>query len=162
MTANDDDAVRRRVLIIEAAEPLRRFVSVLLERFGYEVTAVDSGNAGLTHAGASDFDCIVLGSPAAVEAGGRPSTVLEQLERLAPHVASRLIVLTARVADRALLRRAVRMRVFAIFGDPFDLPVLTEAIRECVQGERPPRRFYSIPQPVVRLVCEAEGAPEVW
>ena len=43
----NDRAVRRRYLIVDDDEELRRFMSRILERNGYHVTEADSGEAAL-------------------------------------------------------------------------------------------------------------------
>lgn len=162
MDTAGDGAAQPRVLLIEGHAPLRRFFETILGEAAYEVTSAEDGNAGLTHAGASAFDCIVLGSPVPIRSGDARSTVLEQIERLAPELAARVIVITSHVAERALLRRAVRMRVFAIFGKPFEMPVFARAVADCVARRRPTSRFHAIPLPVVKRICEEEAVSEEW
>ena len=162
MDTSGDGAAHPRVLVIEGNDPLRRFFETILEDAAYEVTSAGDGNAGLTHAGASAFDCIVLGSPVPVRSGDVRSTVLEQIERLSPELAARVIVVTSHVTDRALLRRAMRMRVFAVFGKPFDTTVFARTVADCIARSRPATRFHAIPLPVVKRICEEESVPEEW
>lgn len=162
MDTAGDGAAHPRVLLIEGHAPLRRFFETILGEATYEVTSAEDGNAGLTHAGASAFDCIVLGSPVPTRSGDVRSTVLEQIEHLAPELAARVIVITSHVAERALLRRAVRMRVFAVFGKPFDTVVFTRTVADCVARRRPSSRFHAIPPPVVTRICEEESVSEEW
>lgn len=162
MDTAGDGAAHPRVLLIEGHAPLRRFFETILGEAVYEVTSAEDGNAGLTHAGASAFGCIVLGSPAPVCSGDVRSTFLEQIERLAPELAARIIVVTSHVTERALLRRAIRMRVFAIFGKPFDTTVFIRTVADCIARSRPASRFHAIPPPVVRRIGEEESVSEEW
>ncbi|HEX6095661.1 MAG TPA: response regulator [Thermoanaerobaculia bacterium] len=162
MDTAGDGAAHPRVLLIEGNGPLRRFFETILGEAAYEVTTAEDGNAGLTHAGASAFDCIVLGSPAPVRSGDVRSTVLEQIERLAPELAARVIVITSHVTGRTLLRRAIRMRVFAVFGKPFNTAVFARTVADCAARRRPASRFHAIPPPVVTRICEEESVPEEW
>lgn len=162
MGSAGEGAAHPRVLLIEGHAPLRRFFETILGEAAYEVTSAADGDAGLTHAGASAFDCIVLGSPVPIGSGDARSTVLEQLERLAPELAARVIVVTSHVAERALLRRAVRMRVFAVFGKPFDIAVFARTVADCVARRRPASRFHAIPPPVIKRICEEELVSEEW
>lgn len=156
------EPARPRVLVVEGDGTLRRFLEAILDEGEFDITGTDSGDGALLHLGNTDFDCVLIGSPVPVQVSGGRSTVLEQFEQFAPHLASRLIVVTHAVTRRALLRRALRMRVFAIFGKPFEPRLLIDTVSQCVAGEPPSRRWFAIPQPVVTRVCHEESVPEQW
>lgn len=125
--------MNRCILVVEHHPTARGVLEFLLRDEG-EVQAVDSGEAALLRLGMTDFGCIVIRSPVAVDFGGESSTLLELFDRLAPNLASRVIVITHAGAI-GVVNRAADLGVFAIFTEPFDAEAVRDAVRRCIAGE---------------------------
>lgn len=153
---------RRKVLVVEGDAALRRLFEAILAHGGHDAVVVADAEAALQAIAAKEFGCMLIGSPVPMRIGRVKSTLLEHVAEVAPDLVSRIIVITTAVTSDPLLRRALRLRVFAIFGKPFDRNLLMETIGHCLSGQRPARRFYAIPPPVVSRICEAEECSDVW
>lgn len=144
MPRGTDSLMNPCILIVEQHPASRALLELLLAEEG-EIVAADSGEAALMHLGMKDFDCIVVGSPIAVEFGGESSTLLELFDRIAPTLAARAVVITG-AGSRAVIECALALEVFAVFTLPFDAAELRECVQRCVRREPPTRRFYEATQ----------------
>jgi DNA-binding NtrC family response regulator len=141
------------ILIIEHDSDHRALLESVLREDADAIESVDTGEAALVRLGMTDFGCVVLGSPVPVTFGSESSTILDLFDLLAPNLASRLVIVTsARTAE--VVRRALKMKVHAVFLSPFDVTELREIVRMCLRGEAPPRRLYGTAAEIERLVTE--------
>lgn len=119
------------ILIVEEDGAERADLERLLRDLG-QVESAASGPAALMRMGMTDYKCIVLASPIAVEFGGDESTTLiELLERMAPNLASRLIVITD-LAEADVIRRARELGVHELFLRPFDAMMVRDRVAGCL------------------------------
>ena len=146
------------ILIIEHHEDHRALLESTLRDENVTIESVDTGEAALVRLGMSDFGCIVLGSPVPVTFGSESSTILDLFDLLAPNRARQLVIVTsARSAE--IVRRALKMRVHAIFLAPFYAAELREVVGMCLRGAVPPRRLYGTPAAIEQLVTRDFDEP---
>jgi DNA-binding NtrC family response regulator len=146
------------ILIIEHHDDHRALLESALRDGNVTTESVDTGEAALLRLGMSNFGCVVLGSPVPVSFGSESSTILDLFDLLAPNLASRLVIVTsARWA--AIVRRALKMRVHAVFLDPFDAAELRAVVLMCLRGEVPPRRLYGTSVEIEQLVIQDAAEP---
>ena len=145
------------VLIIEHHDDHRALLESALRGENVTIESVDTGEAALMRLGMSNFACVVLGSPVPVTFGSESSTILDLFDLLAPNLASRLVVVTS-AGSAAIVRRALKMQVHAIFLPPFDTAELREVVRMCLRGEVPARRLYGTSAEIEQLVTQAAEA----
>lgn len=139
------------VLIVERHTAHRASLEAALCDGFADLEVVDSGEAALVRLGMTNFGCIVLGSPIAVDFAGESSTMLELFDRIAPNLAHRLVVV-ANARATAVLQRAVAMQVHSILIDPFDPEELCDSVQRCVRGDPPPHRFRGAAEGVVEAL----------
>lgn len=145
------------VLIIEHHDDHRALLESALRGENVTIESVDTGEAALMRLGMSNFACVVLGSPVPVTFGSESSTILDLFDLLAPNLASRLVVVTS-AGSAAIVRRALKMQVHAIFLAPFDTAELREVVGMCLRGEVPARRLYGTSAEIEQLVTQAAEA----
>ena len=98
------------------------------------VEATGSGRAALMRLGMTDFACMVIASPVPVEFGSEPLTLIELLERLAPNLAERIVVITDETETEAI-QRARELDVHEILLRPFDPAELQGAVERCLRHQ---------------------------
>lgn len=144
------------ILIIEHHADHRVLIESALRDDSVTIESVDTGEAALMRLGMTNFGCVVLGSPVPVTFGSESSTILDLFDLLAPNLASRLVIIT-RAGSAAIVRRALKMQVHAVFLAPFDAGELREAVRMCLRAEVPPRRLYGTSAEIEQLVTQVAG-----
>lgn len=128
---------RDEILLVERDARLRTQLEIALGELAV-VESASSGQAALMRMGMTDYACIVVGSPIPVDFGDETFTLIELLERMAPNLAGRVVVLTS-VEETAVLARALDLGVYAIFVQPFDVADVCDAVSRCVRHDAPPR-----------------------
>lgn len=98
------------------------------------VESTGSGRAALMRLGMTDFACMVIASPVPVEFGSEPLTLIELLERLAPNLGERIVVITDETETEAI-RRARELDVHEILLRPFDPAELRGAVERCLRHQ---------------------------
>lgn len=98
------------------------------------VESAGSGRAALMRLGMTDFACMVIASPIAVEFGSEPLTLMELLERLAPNLGERIVVVTDETETEAI-RRARELDVHEILLRPLDPAELRDAVERCLRHQ---------------------------
>ncbi|HYR28815.1 MAG TPA: hypothetical protein VEU30_10140 [Thermoanaerobaculia bacterium] len=98
------------------------------------VESVGSGRGALMRLGMTDFACMVIASPIPVEFGGEPLTLIELLERLAPNLAERIVVITDESETEAI-RRARELDVHEILLRPCDPAEVQGAVERCLRHQ---------------------------
>lgn len=146
------------VLIIEDHEVHRTTIETALRDLPFALESSDSGSGALMRLGMADYGCVVVGSPVDVEFAGERSTILEMFGRLAPALASRLIVIVDPRA-MAVIQRAIHLQVYAIFLAPFDAAELRAAVQRCLTGDPPPRRLHGASDEVTTMLDDGNVAP---
>jgi DNA-binding NtrC family response regulator len=141
------------ILIIEHHDDHRALVESALRADSVTIESVTTGEAALMRLGMSNFGCIVLGSPVPVTFGSENSTVLDRFDLLAPNLASRVVVVT-NTRSAAIVRRALKMQVYAVVLAPFDPAQLREIVQQCLNGEASPRRLYGTSAEIEQLITQ--------
>lgn len=98
------------------------------------VEGTGSGRAALMRLGMTDFACMVIASPVPVEFGSEPLTLIALLERLAPNLAERIVVITDETETDAI-QRARELDVHEILLRPFDPSRLRGAVERCLRHQ---------------------------
>jgi two-component system response regulator PilR (NtrC family) len=114
---------KKRVLLLDDDASMRKLISLLLQRAGYRVDAVDNGNAATGLIERTKYDAILLDLMMPHEGG---MTVIRRLRETKPDLLARVIVVTA--MPEAVLR-TVAAGVSAIVKKPFDAQELIETVR---------------------------------
>ena len=120
----------RRVLIVDDEESLCSYLSVVLQKAGYEVTTATSGADGLEAARAKDFG-VVLHDLCMPEMDG--IAFLKQLRRVAPDAVP--VLMTAYSSwDSAVA--AMRLGAFNYIRKPFDNEEIRQIVARAMEGRR--------------------------
>lgn len=141
------------ILIIEHHDDHRALLESALRDNSVTLESVDTGEAALMRLGMTNFDCVVLGSPVPVTFGSETSTILDLFDLLAPDLASRVVIVTS-AGSSAIVRRALKMQVHALFLAPFDPGELKEIVGKSLRGEAPPRRLFGASADIERLIMQ--------
>jgi DNA-binding response OmpR family regulator len=123
---------RVRVLVVDDEPTLCRALTIVLEREGYDVTALESGERAHTLLREQHFDCMVvdLRMPDL-----RGDVLFELAASIQPHLRRRTIFTTGDTSERA--QELVGACGCAMITKPFDLTELKRLVREItreVQG----------------------------
>ncbi len=143
------------ILVVEHHQDHQALLEAALRGENGTIESVGTGEAALVRLGMADFDCVVLGSPVPVSFGSEDSTMLDLFDLLAPNLASRLVIVVS-VPATEIVRRALRMRAYAVFLAPFDPAELREAVRMCVRGEEPSRRLHGTSAQIEELLIAGD------
>ena len=120
-----------RILIVDDDAPLRAMTTALLERDGFETTAVGHGRAAVEavdRAGPADYAAIVVQvnvtrSPIdAREPTGL--ALLHHMQKTKPHLVARTVVITT--------MSRLEVTACAALVQPFDIGALLKAVRGCL------------------------------
>lgn len=121
-------------ILIVAKDDAECFAIEQLLRGVGPIESACSGGAALMRLGMTDFGCMVIASPIPVDFGTEPLTLMELLERLAPNLASRIIVVTD--ADEAdVVERARDLGVHQLLLRPFEPDELRETVGRCLRHQ---------------------------
>ncbi len=116
---------RVRVLVVDDEPTLCRALSIVFEREGYDVTALESGERAHSLLREQHFDCLVvdLRMPDL-----RGDVLYELAASLQPHLRGRTVFTTGDTSERA--QELVGACGCAMITKPFDLTELKGLIRE--------------------------------
>jgi len=98
------------------------------------VESAGSGRAALMRLGMTDFACLVIASPVPVEFGTEPLTLMELVERIAPNLASRVVIVTDE-HEADVLERARDLGVHELLLRPLDPADLHDAVARCLRQQ---------------------------
>lgn len=98
------------------------------------VESAGSGRAALMRLGMTDFACVVIASPIPVEFASEAVTLMELLERLAPNLASRVVVVT-NADETDVVERAGDLGVHELLLRPLEPAELRDAVARCVRQQ---------------------------
>ena len=124
---------RRKILLIDDEHDLREALRIRLTASGFDVTAVDSGDAGLKEAGANRFDLILLDMLMPGKSG------IVTLQELRAQPASRqipVILLTAVTTQEHWepMPHSTGGGPAFIMGKPYDRDILLNRIQQVLTG----------------------------
>ena len=113
---------RKRVLILDDDNAVRRLVSLILKRAGYLADAVSNGNDAIAAIAKNDYAAILLDLMMPLEGG---MTVMRHLREHTPAILGRVIVVTG--APDAVID-PYRADIFGIVRKPFRHEEIVEMV----------------------------------
>jgi CheY-like chemotaxis protein len=120
------------ILLVDDDPAIRRFLTVLLEKDGYDVDAVSDGVQALRKLKRNEYTAVLLDLLMPRVNGFE---VLQEVRALRPEMLGRIVVLTA-ASDRTLVDFADGRRVFRVLRKPLDNAEVLKVVRSC-SGRRP-------------------------
>ncbi len=150
-----------RLLIAERNPTLRTMLAAATRQAAHDVTTVDCGDAAFHQVNTTEYDCLVIGAPLVLNSHDSRS-LMQYIEERGLELSARIVVLTTRTSDAALLARAARLRVCAVVSAPFDLPELLQTIQACSRAERPPQRFVGFSEQLLNELLDDGSAATEW
>ena len=122
-------ATKCAVLIVEDDAAIRRLVTMVLKREGYDVEVASDGMEAVRKLGLTDYDVIILDLMMPNLDG---FTFLSTLAENDPERLQRVIVTSA--ASPAVIRERMRDAPFDVLPKPFDISKLTERVKSCIEA----------------------------
>ena len=119
------------VLVVEDDPAIRRLVTMVLQRHGYQVDIACDGLEAVLKLGVCDYDVIVLDLMMPHLDG---FTFLNTFAREEPERLRKVIVTSA--ASPAVIRERMDRQPFRLLPKPFDITELVTAVGECVAAQQ--------------------------
>jgi DNA-binding response OmpR family regulator len=119
------------VLVVEDDPAIRRLVTMVLQRQGYEVEVAADGLEAVLKLGLNDFDVIVLDLMMPHLDG---FTFLSTMAENDPDRLRRVIVTSA--ASPAVIRERMQGVPFSLLPKPFDIRELIERVDACIAAQK--------------------------
>lgn len=121
----------RTVLIIEDDPAIQTLLAAILRRSGLVTEVVSNGREALTALTSRHYDVAILDLLMPCVDGYE---VLACLERMAPHLLGRVIVLSA-VSPRAINEHLIAKLAFRVLHKPFEIDQLMATINDCLRAQ---------------------------
>jgi DNA-binding response OmpR family regulator len=118
------------VLVVEDDPAIRRLVTMVLQRQGYQVEIAADGLEAVLKLGLSDYDVIVLDLMMPNLDG---FTFLNTFARNDPDRLRKVIVTSA--ASPAVIRERMELSPFQLLPKPFDISELIAQVRACIDAQ---------------------------
>ena len=119
------------VLVVEDDPAIRRLVTMVLQRQGYQVDVACDGLEAVLKLGVSDYDVIVLDLMMPNLDG---FTFLNTFAREEPERLRKVIVTSA--ASPAVIRERMDREPFQLLPKPFDIGELLSTVRRCIDAQQ--------------------------
>jgi len=120
--------MKKRILIAEDDEPVRKMLGRVLESSDYQVLAASTGTKALAVFGDGRADLVLLDLGAPDQAGWETLLGIREIDPLVPVVG---------ITDwPERLEQAVQRGIDALMEKPLDLPLLMDRIRELLEQPR--------------------------
>lgn len=119
---------QKSILVVEDDPAIRRLVTMVLQRAGYNVDIAADGLEAVLKLGLHEYDVIILDLMLPHVDG---FTFLETLGQHAPENLHKVIVTSA--ASPALIRERLQSVPFAVLPKPFDLGELLAKVKACLE-----------------------------
>jgi CheY-like chemotaxis protein len=122
----EESASARGVLVVEDDDPIRRLVSAVLRREGFQVDVASDGIEAVLKLGLSQYDVIVLDLMMPHLDG------FAFMKTIAEHDAGRLnrIIVTS-AASLAVIAERMEGQPYAVVPKPFDIGELATCVHRC-------------------------------
>ncbi len=127
-----DDERKYGVLVVEDDPAIRRLVTMVLERQGYQVEFAGDGVEAVLKLGLSDYDVIILDLMMPNLDG---FTFLNTLASNDPERLRKVIVTSA--ASPAVIHARLRASPFHLLPKPFEIAELITQVRACIDAQAP-------------------------
>lgn len=121
----------RTVLIIEDDPAIQTLLAAILRRSNLATDVVSNGREALTALTSRHYDVAILDLLMPCVDGYE---VLACLERMAPHLLERMIVLSA-VSPRAIDEHLIAKLAFRVLHKPFEIDQLITTIHDCLRAQ---------------------------
>jgi DNA-binding response OmpR family regulator len=118
------------VLVVEDDPAIRRLVTMVLQRQGYQVEIAADGLEAVLKLGLSDYDVIVLDLMMPNLDG---FTFLNTFARNDPERLRKVIVTSA--ASPAVIKERMELSPFQLLPKPFDIAELIAQVRACIDAQ---------------------------
>ena len=122
------ERARPSVLIVDDDLGICHLLKAMVEARGYTSEICHDGAEGLEQISSHHFDVILLDLRMPSVDG---AAVINRMAEALPHTLSRVIVITAAVADRKLMSLVANRNIYALVAKPFDLERLFETVQHC-------------------------------
>jgi CheY-like chemotaxis protein len=119
------------VLVVEDDPAIRRLVTMVLQRNGYEVECAGDGIEAVLKLGLNDYAVIVLDLMMPNLDG---FTLMSTLAENDPERLRRVIVTSA--ASPAVIRERMKGNPFSLLPKPFDIHELVDSVSSCVAAQQ--------------------------
>lgn len=119
------------ILVVEDDPAIRRLVTMVLQRHGYQVDIACDGLEAVLKLGLCDYDVIVLDLMMPHLDG---FTFLNTFAREEPERLRKVIVTSA--ASPAVIRERMDRQPFRLLPKPFDIAELVTSVGECVAAQQ--------------------------
>lgn len=120
-----------QVLVVEDDAAIRRLVSMVLKRNGYDVETASDGLEAVFKLGLNDYSVIVLDLMMPNLDG---FTFIETIAANDPDRLRKIIVTSA--ASPAVIRERMRGAPFSLMPKPFDIRELIDCVSACVDAQK--------------------------
>jgi DNA-binding response OmpR family regulator len=124
-------AAEHAVLIVEDDPAIRRLVTMVLQRHGYQTELATDGVEAVLKLGLRDYDVIVLDLMMPNLDG---FTVINTIADNQPERLRKIIVTSA--ASPAVIRERMKEGAFRLLPKPFDIGELVAAVRACIAAQQ--------------------------
>jgi DNA-binding response OmpR family regulator len=119
------------ILVVEDDPAIRRLVTMVLKRHGYEVDIAADGLEAVLKLGLVEYDAIVLDLMMPHLDG---FTFLNTFAREDPDRLRKVIVTSA--ASPAVIRERMDRTPFSLLPKPFDISELVQRVRACIDAQQ--------------------------
>ena len=119
------------ILVVEDDPAIRKLVSMVLRRHGYEVDLAADGLEAVLKLGVAEYDAIVLDLMMPHLDG---FTFLNTFARENPERLRKVIVTSA--ASPAVIRERMERVPFSLLPKPFDIGELVQRVRACIDAQQ--------------------------
>lgn len=126
------DNPKHAILVVEDDPAIRRLVSMVLQRHGYQVDIAADGLEAVLKLGLVDYDVIVLDLMMPHLDG---FTFLNTFAREQPERLQKVIVTSA--ASPAVIRERMDRTPFSLLPKPFDIGELVQRVEACIAAQAP-------------------------
>ena len=121
------------ILVVEDDPAIRRLVTMVLKRQGYQVEVACDGLEAVLKLGLSDYDVIVLDLMMPHLDG---FTFLNVFAENEPERLRKVIVTSA--ASPAIIKERMNVEPFQLLPKPFDISELITQVRACIDAQQAP------------------------
>jgi DNA-binding response OmpR family regulator len=135
----------KNVLVVEDDPAIRRLVTMVLQRQGYQVETASDGIEAVLKLGLNDYAVIILDLMMPNLDG---FTLMSTLAENDPSQLKRVIVTSA--ASPAVIRERMNGTPFALMPKPFDIKELVERVEACTRAQDPSSAMSASPPSELR------------
>ena len=121
---------KKRILVVDDDEPIRKLFKETLEKNNYHVLTVDSGTKALKLARSWNFDLIFLDLKMSAMDGVETFRKIRRIDRLVP-----VVIITGYSASE-MLRKAIKQAPFGVMKKPFGSKDILRSAENFLNGSK--------------------------